>query len=157
VGTLSKPFGLPGLRVGWFAANAEIAANAWSVRDYVSLSPAKMSDAIAKVVIEERERILPRNAAIIEKNLGIAQAWFAENADLVNWSPPRAGLLAMVRYNLDIPSLELADRLAQDARIMLAPGSTFGIEHHLRIGIGQRPDLFEAGLQRTADYLRGLK
>ena len=157
VGTLSKPFGLPGLRVGWLAANAEIAARAWSVRDYVSLSPAKMSDAIAKVVIEERDRILPRNAGIIEQNLQIANAWFSKNADLVSWSPPRAGLLAMMRYNLDIPSLELANRLAQDARVMLAPGSTFGIEHHLRIGIGQRPDLFQAGLKRTSDYLRGLK
>lgn len=156
VGTLSKPFGLPGLRVGWFAANAEIAAKAWSIRDYVSLSPAKMSDAIAKVVIEERDRILPRNAAIIQKNLELAKAWFASNADLVSWNPPRAGLLAMMRYDLDIPSLELADRLAEDARVMLAPGSTFGIEHHLRIGIGQRPDLFQAGLQRTSDYLRGL-
>ena len=157
VGTLSKPFGLPGLRVGWFAANAEIAAKAWSVRDYVSLSPAKMSDAIAKVVIEERDRILPRNAEIIQRNLELAKAWFASNADLVSWSPPRAGLLAMMRYNLDIPSLELADRLAKDARVMLAPGSTFGIEHHLRIGIGQRPDLFQAGLERTSDYLRGLR
>lgn len=156
VGTLSKPFGLPGLRVGWFAANAEIAAKAWSIRDYVSLSPAKMSDAIAKAVIEERDRILPRNAAIIQKNLELAKAWFASNADLVSWNPPRAGLLAMMRYDLDIPSLELADRLAEDARVMLAPGSTFGIEHHLRIGIGQRPDLFQAGLQRTSDYLRGL-
>jgi aspartate/methionine/tyrosine aminotransferase len=157
VGTLSKPFGLPGLRVGWFAANAEIAAKAWSIRDYVSLSPAKMSDAIAKVVIEERDRILPRNAAIIQKNLELAKTWFANNDDLVHWSPPRAGLLAMMRYDLDIPSLELADRLAEDARVMLAPGSTFGIEHYLRIGIGQRPDLFEAGLNRTSDYLRRLK
>lgn len=157
VGTLSKPFGLPGLRVGWFAANAEIAANAWSVRDHVSLSPAKMSDAIAKVVIEERDRILPRNAAIIRKNLEAAQAWFVDNGDLARWTPPRAGLLAMMRYNLDVPSLELADHLAKDARVMLAPGSTFGIEHHLRIGIGQRPDLFEAGLQRTSDHLRRLR
>lgn len=156
VGTLSKPFGLPGLRVGWFAANAEIAANAWSVRDYVSLSPAKMSDAIAKVVIEERDRILPRNAKIIDENLKIAEAWFKDNADLASWSPPPAGLLTMMRYNLDIPSLELADRLAKDAHVMLAPGSTFGIEHHLRVGIGQRPNLFEAGLQRTSDYLRSL-
>ena len=40
------------------AANEEITAKAWSIRDYVSLSPAKMSDMIARVVIDERERIL---------------------------------------------------------------------------------------------------
>lgn len=154
VGTLSKPFGLPGLRIGWFVANAEIAQRAWGIRDYVSLSPAKMSDAIARVVIEERERILPRNNDIITTNLETAHAWFEENADLASWTPPRAGLLAMMRYHLDIPSNEIADGLAQHARVMLAPGASFGIEHHLRIGVGQRPDLFRAGLDRTAGYLR---
>lgn len=156
VGTLSKPFGLPGLRIGWFTSNEELAARAWGIRDYVSLSPAKMSDAIATVVIDERDRILPRNAAIIKQNLESAEAWFSRNSDLVSWSPPRAGLLAMMRYHLDIPSLELADRLADEARVMLAPGSTFGIEHHLRIGVGQQPEIFRIGLERTSDFLRGL-
>jgi hypothetical protein len=45
VGTLSKPFGLPGLRLGWMAAPAEITAECWYTRDYVSLSPGKLSDA----------------------------------------------------------------------------------------------------------------
>ena len=83
-----------------------------------------------------------------------ATNWFAANADLASWTPPRAGLLAMMRYTLDMPSLTLADGLARDARVMLAPGSSFGIEGHLRIGVGQRPDIFRAGLDRTADYLR---
>jgi aspartate/methionine/tyrosine aminotransferase len=156
VGTLSKPFGLPGLRIGWLAATEEIARRAWGIRDYVSLSPAKLSDAIARTVIEHREEILPRNAEIIAKNMETATAWFAANADLASWTPPRAGLLAMMRYTLDMPSLALADGLARDVRVMLAPGSSFGIEGHLRIGVGQRPDIFKAGLDRTADYLRRL-
>ena len=157
VGTLSKPFGLPGLRIGWFAGSEELARRAWSIRDYVSLSPAKMSDAIARTVIEHRDEILPRNAQIIADNMATAQAWFEAHADLVSWTPPRAGLLAMMRYTLDIPSTDLADALARDARVMLAPGSSFGIEGHLRIGVGQRPDIFKAGLDRTADYLTRLR
>jgi aspartate/methionine/tyrosine aminotransferase len=156
VGTLSKPFGIPGIRIGWFAGNAEIAARAWGIRDYVSLSPAKMSDEIARVVIEERDRILPRNAGIIQENLATANSWFAENSDLASWTPPRAGLLAMMRYTAKISSQELADRLAKEARVMLAPGSSFGVENYLRIGIGQHPDLFRAGLDRTADLMRRL-
>lgn len=156
VGTLSKPFGLPGLRIGWFVANPDLALKAWSIRDYVSLSPAKMSDRIARTVIEHRDAILPRNARIIGDNLAEATTFFADNADIVSWTPPQAGLLAMLRYTLDMPSAELADRLAADARVMLAPGSAFGIEHHLRIGIGQRQDIFAEGLRRTADMLRSL-
>jgi aspartate/methionine/tyrosine aminotransferase len=156
VGTMSKPFGLPGLRVGWLVANPELVAACWGLRDYVSLSPSGISDAIARTAIEQRERILPRNSAIIAENMSAATAWFRQNADIVSWQPPRAGLLAMMRYNIDIPSTELADRLAQDVRVMLAPGSAFGLEHHLRIGVGQRPDLFAEGLKRTAEYLRAI-
>lgn len=154
VGTVSKPFGVPGLRIGWFVANEEIAQKAWGIRDYVSLSPAKLSDRVTQTIITERSAIFERNTKIIAENMATAIDWFAENQDLVSWTPPRGGLLAMLRYNLDIPSKELADRLAGEKGVMLAPGSAFGIEHHLRIGIGQRPDIFREGLRRTAELLR---
>lgn len=156
VGTMSKSFGLPGLRLGWFAANAELAGKAWALRDYVSLSPAKLSDAIASAVIEHREPILARNGAIIEANLACARKWFASHADLASWTEPLAGLLAMMRYTADVESMELANGLARDVRVMLAPGVTFGMEGYLRIGIGQRPDIFAEGLERTSAYLAGL-
>ena len=154
VGTLSKPFGLPGLRVGWFAANPEVVRAAWSLRDYISLSPSGISDALAQVVIQHRDKILPRNDRIIAENLATARSWFAGHADLASWTEPKAGLLAMMRYSSPVDSATLADGLARDARVMLAPGSTFGLEHHLRIGVGQRPDLFAEGLRRTAEYMR---
>lgn len=157
VGTMSKPFGLPGLRIGWFAANARIAQQAWGLRDYTSLSPAKLSDIIAQTVIANRERILPRNAAIIAENMATARAWFAEHAELASWTEPRAGLLAMMKYDLPVDSATLADALARDVRVMLAPGSSFGLEGHLRIGVGQRPDLFAEGLRRTAAYFSAIR
>lgn len=156
VGTMSKSFGLPGLRIGWFVANADIAGQAWGLRDYVSLSPSKLSDAIAARVVEHRDRFLPRNAAIIAENLEFAREWFANHAELATWDEPQAGLLAMMRYTADIGSSELANGLAGDARVMLAPGSSFGLEGYLRIGIGQRPGIFAEGLRRTAEYLARL-
>ena len=62
-----------------------------------------------------------------------------------------------MRYALDDPSLELANRLAEKYGVMLAPGSAFGIEHHLRIGIGQTPDIFAEGLRRTAACFADLR
>jgi aspartate/methionine/tyrosine aminotransferase len=157
VGTMSKPFGLPGLRIGWLVANEAIARKAWGMRDYTSLSPAKLSDIIAQSVIANRERILPRNAAIIAENMAFARQWFNENADLATWTEPRAGLLAMMKYNLPIDSTTIADALARDVRVMLAPGSSFGLEGYLRVGVGQRPDLFAEGLRRTATYFTAVR
>jgi aspartate/methionine/tyrosine aminotransferase len=156
VGTLSKPFGLPGLRIGWLAATPEIAAACWGTRDYVSLSPAKLSDALAVLALRHRERIVERNHRIVAANLATAAAWFAANADLVSWRPPRGGLLALIKYEPPIPSALLANRLAEEHGVMLAPGSAFGYEGHLRIGVGQEPRIFAEGLARTAACLRSL-
>lgn len=157
VGTLSKPFGLPGLRIGWLAAPPDIVARCWGMRDYVTLSPARLSDALAILAIRYRDRIIARNQAIITANLAAANAWIARHAGLLSWVPPRGGLLALLHYELDIPSLELANRLAEEYSVMLAPGSAFGLEHYLRIGIGQDPPVFATALERVGACLADLQ
>ena len=156
VGTVSKPFGLPGLRIGWIAATPEIVAACWGARDYISLSPGKLNDALAVLAFGHMERILERNAGIIAANLTAAGDWVAQHADIVSWKPPQAGLLAMLRYDLPMDSLELADLLATEYSVMLAPGSAFGLERHLRIGVGQDPPVFRAGLAAAGRALTRL-
>lgn len=154
VGTFSKPFGLPGLRIGWIAGPADLIARCWGMRDYVSLSPGKLNDALAVLAFEQKDVIIARSRRIIAQNLANAETWFAENADLASWTPPRAGLLSLLRYSLDLPSLEVANRLATEEGVMLAPGSAFGYEGYLRIGVGPAPAIFAEGLARTARWLR---
>ncbi len=156
VGTFSKPFGLPGLRIGWIAGPADLVAACWAMRDYVSLSPGKLNDALAVLALRHRTAIIERTRGIIGRNMAAADAWFIENANLASWSPPRASLLALMEYDLAMPSLELANRLAEEESVMLAPGSAFGYEGYLRIGVGQDPTIFAEGLRRTARYLRRL-
>ncbi len=146
VGTLSKPFGLPGLRIGWIAAPPDLVRQCWSYRDYVSLSPGKLNDALARLAMSHRDQIIARNRRIIEANLETAGKWMADRADFLSWTPPRGGLLALIKYDLPMDSLPLADHLANDYSVMLAPGSAFGYEKHLRLGVGQNPDVFRQGL-----------
>jgi aspartate/methionine/tyrosine aminotransferase len=157
VGSLSKAYGLPGLRIGWIAASSDIVARCWGLRDYVSLSPGTLNDRLAQVAIVNRDLVFARNQVIIGANLLRARVWFVANAGLVSWIEPRAGLLSLVKYRADVPSETLADALAREARVMLAPGSAFGFEGYLRLGIGQRPAIFAEGLRRTSAYLRALK
>ena len=149
VGTLSKPLGLPGLRIGWIAGPPDLVRGCWGLRDYISLSPGKLNDALACLGLKHREAIVARNRRIIEANLATAVRWIADRAAFLSWTPPRGGLLALLKYDLPLPSLELADRLATEWSVMLAPGSAFGYEHHLRLGVGQRPDVFAKGLEET--------
>jgi aspartate/methionine/tyrosine aminotransferase len=156
VGTVSKPFGLPGLRIGWIAAPVDVVAQCWAMRDFISLSPGGLSDALALLALRHRDQIAARTSAIIETNLDTAVAWFARNSDLVSWTPPRGGLLSLMRYHLELPSYELANTLAERYSVMLAPGAAFGYEGWLRIGIGARPEVFRAGLEQAERCLRDL-
>jgi aspartate/methionine/tyrosine aminotransferase len=157
VGTLSKPLGLPGLRIGWIMGPPDLIQRCWGMRDYITLSPGKLNDALARLAMTHRERIIARNHGIIRANRAEAGRWMAERSAFMSWTPPRGGLLALVKYDLPIDSLALADRLATEYSVMLAPGSAFGYEHHLRLGIGQRPDIFAEGLARTGTCLATLR
>lgn len=157
VGTLSKPYGLPGLRIGWMAAPPEIVQRCWGLRDYITLSPGKLNDGLACLALRHHDRIVARNHDIIQANLSAAQQWVEARRDYLSWTAPRGGLLALLKYDLPMPSLELADHLAIDHSVMLAPGSAFGYEHHLRLGIGQRPDIFAAGLAEAGRCLDAIR
>lgn len=154
---MSKPFGLPGLRLGWLAAPTDVAAACWAHRDYISLSPGKLSDALALLALRHIDEVRARNHRIVAENLATAGRWFAAHADLVSWTPPRAGLLALMRYAVDIPSLELSNLLAERYGVLLVPGSAFGYEGHLRLGVGQVPTVFAEGLERVATCLADVK
>ena len=156
VGTLSKPLGLPGLRVGWLAAPEEIVRRCWALRDYVTLSPARLSDALALLALTHRERLLERTRAIATANFQHLHDFMEDHAGVLSWVPPRGGLLALPRYSFDRPSYEFANRLAEERGVMLAPGAAFGQERHFRIGFGPRPEVFREGLAVVAEYLREL-
>ena len=156
VGTLSKPFGLPGLRIGWIAATSEIVQLCWSMRDYVSLSPGKLNDYLATIALRSRQQVFERTQRIAGQNLQTLEAWIHQREDMVSWIAPRGGLLGLLHYNIDVPSFELADELAAQSSVMLAPGAAFGYEHFLRIGIGGDPEVFRRGLDRTAPVLERL-
>jgi len=149
VGTMSKPFGLPGLRIGWIAAAPDVIERCRLMRHYVSLCPGKADDFLALVAMRNREKIFRRNAEMISENLAALKLWTECRANIISWNPPQAGLLGMLRYSLGIPSVELADQLATQYRVLLAPGSVFGLEGCLRLGFGQVPSIFKSGIAAT--------
>ena len=154
VGTMSKFFGLPGLRLGWLAGTSELAAQCWELRDYTSLSPSKLSDRFAQIAVANHRCVQQRNNEILDANLATARRWFTENEDIVSWKEPKAGLLAMMKVIGMDDTDALSEHLAANAGVMLAPGSAFGLPGYMRIGIGQRPEIFAEALDRTAAAIR---
>lgn len=146
-GTMSKPFGLAGLRIGWIAAQPDLIEKCRSTRHYISLCPGRIDDTLATVAFKNKQKIFQRNEQMITENLSTLKEWIDRRKDIVSCHLPAAGLLCMLRYHLNIPSVQLADKLAEQYSVLLAPGSVFGLEGYLRLGFGQRPDVFKKGIE----------
>jgi len=153
-GSLSKAFGLPGLRVGWVIAPEELVAELWSRKDYTSITCASLSYLLAERALEPatRDGILERNRRHVVSNRSRLEAW-AEATPGVSLTPPDAGAMALLRYDQPIPSLELTTRLHREHSVLALPGAHFGMEGHLRVGYGIESQPLEEALARLARTL----
>jgi len=152
---LSKAYGLPGLRVGWIVGPAATIASLWSYRDYTTIAPAALSDALARYALEPatRARILGRTRAILNRNFPVIADWLDAQHDLFTYAAPDAGAIVFVRYRHPIGSTEFVSQLRIDKGVLVVPGDHFGMDHYLRLGFGEQPDYLRAGLARVRDLL----
>ncbi len=158
-GGLSKAYAVPGLRVGWIVArNEEWARQLWAYTDYTSISPSLLGDLLGTLVLDpvHRDRILERNRRILRENWAVVEDWLESNDDILHCIPPRASAVCIVRYDLDIGSESLAQRLIRERNVLIAPGDHFLLPHRIRIGYGHNREQLEEGLRRVTETLREL-
>lgn len=154
--SLSKAYGLPGLRVGWLVAPPEVAADLWARTDYTTIALASLSDLLARIALAAgtRERILRRTRAIIRENLDVLTNWLDGQDGLFTYRRPDAGAICYVRYDAPINSTELCERLRVEQDLLLVPGDHFGMDRFLRIGFGPPRAELEVALGRLGDAFR---
>ena len=147
---LSKAYGIPGVRIGWLIAPPALAASAWTQHDYITIGPNKLSDRLAQVALEpqNRERCYARTRHILKENLPIAREWIAGFGDALTWREPKAGAIALLKYQRGVASLEIAERVRKNQSTLIVPGSHVGLEGHIRIWLGGREEFLREGLRR---------
>jgi aspartate/methionine/tyrosine aminotransferase len=155
---LSKAYGIPGVRIGWLAAPAALVATCWSQHDYITIGPNKLSDRVAQIVMESRnrERCYARTRAILQRNVKIAREWMSTFDGRLTWREPQAGAIALVKYDAALPSLDLAERIRTRQSTLIVPGTHVGLEGYLRIWLGAREPFLREGLRRIGLELTGL-
>lgn len=152
--SLSKAMALPGLRIGWLCGPAEQIYAAWQRKDYTSITTATLSEAIALRVLEpsRRERILARSRDWLRGNRALLADWLAANPRF-SCALPEAGGMAFIAYDMEIPSARLADELRAACNLLVVPGDCYGLEGHIRVGIGAPPEVLMEGLKRIGAFV----
>jgi len=159
VGSLSKAYGLPGLRVGWVVAPEDAIDDIWARHEYVTLSATMLSNQLAALALspEVKPRIIARTRNYIRKGFPVLERWMESQEGVFSFTPPQAAAIAFVRYNLDIGSTEFADRLRREKSVLVVPGDHFGMDRCLRISYGLPHDYLESALGRIGELISELR
>jgi aspartate/methionine/tyrosine aminotransferase len=151
VGSLSKAYGLPGLRLGWVVAPEKVVEAIWARQDYVTICSTMLANQLGVYVLspEVRPRILTRSRQYVRDGYENFERWCRQHDDLFSWIPPQAAAIAFVRYRREAGSVELVNRLIQEQSTYVAPGTHFGLDHYLRLSFGLPEDYVSEALRRV--------
>ncbi len=157
--SLSKAYGLPGLRIGWVVAPAGTVDELWARHEYVNISATMLSNQLAAIALSPRvrPRLLQRTRDYIRRGYPILDAWLESHEGTFRLVPPEAAAIAYVRYDLDVNSTEFVERLLREKSVYIVPGDHFGMDRYLRISYGLPEDYLTAGLDRIHELIAELQ
>ena len=145
--TMSKAYGLPGIRIGWVAGPKRIIESVRAVREQITICNNVLGEAIAISVLEQRDAILKRVRQRVRHNFETLRQWMTHQ-DLLEWVEPEGGVVAFPRLKSGATTEELCRVLVTKHRTFTVPGYCFEMNRHLRIGFGGDADELNEGLKR---------
>ncbi|ADE56307.1 MULTISPECIES: aminotransferase class I/II-fold pyridoxal phosphate-dependent enzyme [Aminobacterium] len=157
LGGLSKAFGLPGLRMGWLAAqDREILNITAQLKDYTTICGSSPSEILSLMSLRAKEKILQRNRALIASNLEEIETLFHKHDDLLHWVPPKGGSIAFPALKGNIPIEAFCQEAIDQYGVLIIPGTLFGSkENRFRVGFGRAT--FSEALKQFEVFLNNRK
>jgi len=154
VGSLTKAWGLSGLRVGWVIAPAHIARRVEQVMDYLHVVQPFMSEYIAHKILTNgtADRLLAAARQRAKNNWIITQRTLSRIPD-VDSIAPDGGITVWVRFRDGRDAAPFCSKLLEERRTIVMPGFYFGEASCFRIGFGAEPDILQQGLQAIQDLI----
>jgi aspartate/methionine/tyrosine aminotransferase len=149
ISSMSKIYGLPGIRIGWLATKDRYLLDATlAIREQVSITNNALGEEIAVQVLKRQEEFLNRARTRVKRNLGIVSEWMAKQ-DKFEWVFPEAGVVAFPRIKpeITVDPEKVYRLLAEKYKTFTIPGRHFEMDNrHFRLGFGGEPEEIRIGL-----------
>jgi aspartate/methionine/tyrosine aminotransferase len=153
--SLTKVYGLSGLRCGWILAEPELAERMWRLNDLFGVNQAHPAERLACIAFDHLDKVRGQMPATLDRNRQLFNTFVAGRTDLVCMRACH-GITAFPRWaGGDTQRLEDHLRDRYDAAVV--PGSWFEMPDHFRIGFGLPPGDFEEALSRLGSALDDLQ
>src|SRR5580700_10442188 len=149
--SLTKAYGLSGLRCGWVLATPELARRMWRLGDLYYNIPSHVAERLSVAALDRLETITARAKAILGRNRPLLDAFLGERADLEAVRPSCGTIVfpRLARGNGE----HFARFLREKYDVAVVPGDFFEMPQHFRIGIGGDTEMLRAGLERLSQAL----
>lgn len=102
VSSMSKTYGLPGLRVGWLTCRDEPLMETFlAAKEQIFICGAVLEEELAARVLERRATVLPLIQAKTQRHLALVRQWI-EGHELFEWVEPAAGVVGFPRIRPEV-------------------------------------------------------
>jgi hypothetical protein len=153
-GSLTKGYGLSGLRCGWILCpTAEVAAEIRRVNDFMGSVGSMPSEGLALAAFRNLPRLAARSRSILDPNLHLVHTFLAEHAEFLDCVVPRRSMVVFPRLVREKDSEVLHDWLRK-SETSIVPGKFFEEPQHFRLGFAVSSVDVAEGLQRLSQGLR---
>jgi len=153
--SLTKVYGLSGLRCGWILAELELAERMWRLNDLFGVNQAHPAERLACIAFEHLGEVLGDTPAMLDANRRLFNG-FAEGRSDLECAPSQHGITAFPRWNGG-DTQRIDDLLRERYDTSTVPGRWFEMPEHFRIGFGLATSDFEEGLNRLGQALDDLR
>ena len=154
-GSLTKAYGLSGLRCGWILAEPELAQRMWRLNDLFAATPVHSGERLSVVALKQLPAIAERAQSRLDKHRTMLNQ-FLDSRDDLEAIRPAFGSIMFPRIN-EQSSERLCHLLREKYETSVVPGSFFEMPAHFRIGMGGDSESFREGLDRLGQALDELK
>ena len=149
--SLTKVYGLSGLRCGWILADAELARRIWLLDDLLDVNAPHVAERLSVFAFANFDAVCARARTLLTTNRALMNQFLAGRHDL-EVRPLEFGTVAFPRL-LTGPVDEFCELFRNKYEGTVVPGSFFEMPDHFRMGIGGETDALAASLERLGAAL----